>query len=46
MLPIPTPPNAMVYATGRVSLRQMVAHGLLLDVLGVLLVSVWVTLLG
>lgn len=46
MLPVSTPPNALVYATGRVSMRQMVAHGLLLDVVGIALVSVWVTLLG
>lgn len=46
MLPVSTPPNALVYATGRVSMRQMIANGLLLDVLGIALVSVWVTLLG
>lgn len=46
MLPISTPPNAMVYATGKVSMRQMIANGFLLDAVGILLVSVWVTLLG
>lgn len=46
MLPVSTPPNALVYATGRVSMRQMIANGFLLDVIGILLVSVWVTLLG
>lgn len=46
MLPVSTPPNALVYATGRLRIREMIANGLLLDVVGVLLVSAWVTLLG
>ena len=46
MLPVSTPPNALVYATGRVRLREMVACGILLDLAGVGLVSVWVTLFG
>ena len=46
MLPVSTPPNALVYATGRVPLRSMVANGLLLDVLGTLLVAAWVTIAG
>ena len=46
MLPVSTPPNALVFATGRVRIREMVAWGLLLDVVGVALVSAWVTLLG
>jgi len=43
MLPVSTPPNALVYGTGRVGIRDMVAQGVLLDVVGVILVSVWVT---
>jgi len=46
MLPVSTPPNALVYATGRVRIGEMVAAGALLDLMGVLLVSAWVTLLG
>lgn len=46
MLPVSTPPNALVYATGRLTIRQMIANGAVLDVLGILLVSAWVTLLG
>lgn len=46
MLPVSTPPNALVYATGRLRIREMIANGLLLDVAGVLLVSAWVTLFG
>lgn len=39
MLPIATPPNAIVFASGRISMRQMMAHGLLLNLAGVLLVT-------
>jgi sodium-dependent dicarboxylate transporter 2/3/5 len=46
MLPVSTPPNALVYGTGRVRIGEMIATGLLLDVFGVVLVSVWVTLLA
>jgi len=46
MLPVSTPPNALVFATGKLRIREMVACGALLDLGGVLLVSAWVTLLG
>lgn len=46
MLPVSTPPNALVYATGHVPMRTMIARGLVLDLAGVTIVSVWVTLLG
>ena len=46
MLPVSTPPNALVYATGRVRMREMILYGALLDVFGVLLVSVWTTWVG
>jgi len=34
MLPVATPPNALVYGTGFVSVRQMVRNGFVLDILG------------
>jgi len=34
MLPVATPPNALVYATGYVKLRDMVRAGFLLDIIG------------
>jgi sodium-dependent dicarboxylate transporter 2/3/5 len=43
MLPVSTPPNALVYATGRVTMREMIAHGVLLDAAGILVVAAWVT---
>jgi sodium-dependent dicarboxylate transporter 2/3/5 len=42
MLPVSTPPNALVYATRRVSIREMVQCGIWLDVAGVIIVSLWV----
>ena len=42
MLPVSTPPNALVYSTGRVSIREMVAAGVLLDLGGIALVFAWV----
>ena len=44
MLPVSTPPNALVFATGRLRIREMIARGALLDLGGVILVSAWVTL--
>jgi sodium-dependent dicarboxylate transporter 2/3/5 len=46
MLPVSTPPNALVYGTGRLRLGDMIGNGVLLDIAGVLLVSAWVTLFG
>ncbi len=37
MLPVATPPNALVFSTGYVSLRDMIKAGALLDVIGWLL---------
>jgi len=37
MLPVGTPPNAIAYSTGKVSMPEMIKAGLLLDVTGALL---------
>jgi sodium-dependent dicarboxylate transporter 2/3/5 len=47
MLPVATPPNALVYATGYIRLKDMVRAGFILDILGwlftiaVLVVFAW-----
>lgn len=46
MLPVATPPNAVVFGSGLVSIRQMARTGLLLNLLGVLVVTAVVMLLG
>jgi solute carrier family 13 (sodium-dependent dicarboxylate transporter), member 2/3/5 len=38
MMPISTAPNAMAYATGQVSIRQMIAAGIFFDVAGFIVV--------
>lgn len=39
MLPIATPPNAIVYASGRISMGGMARAGFLVNVLGIVLIS-------
>lgn len=46
MLPVSTPPNAIVYGTGRVPVMKMVIAGVWLDILSVLLLTFFVYTLG
>ena len=46
MMPISTPPNAIVYSSGYVPITQMMRHGFALDVAGFVLIVVLVSLLG
>jgi sodium-dependent dicarboxylate transporter 2/3/5 len=39
MLPVATPPNAIVYGTGRVTAAQMMRAGFMLDIIGILLAT-------
>lgn len=39
MLPVATPPNALVYGTGYVTIRQMIRNGFMLDILGWLMTA-------
>jgi solute carrier family 13 (sodium-dependent dicarboxylate transporter), member 2/3/5 len=45
MLPVSTPPNAIVYASGYVPLREMIRAGIWLDVTGAILIWVFLRLL-
>jgi solute carrier family 13 (sodium-dependent dicarboxylate transporter), member 2/3/5 len=40
MLPVATPPNAIVFSTGRVPMRNMLREGLALDLIGAALITV------
>jgi sodium-dependent dicarboxylate transporter 2/3/5 len=41
MLPVATPPNAIIFGTGLVSVRQMALAGLLLNLLGAVVNALW-----
>jgi len=40
MLPVATPPNAIVFATGAISIPQMVRAGFVLNLIGIIIVTV------
>lgn len=46
MLPVGTPPNAIVFSTGRVTIAQMARGGLVLNIVGVMLITLSVYMLG
>ncbi len=46
MLPAATPPNAIVFGAGRISVPQMARAGFLVDLLGVLVVTAMMYLIG
>jgi sodium-dependent dicarboxylate transporter 2/3/5 len=46
MLPVGTPPNALVYATGRVPQGIMIRVGLLVNVMAVMAITFWILALG
>jgi solute carrier family 13 (sodium-dependent dicarboxylate transporter), member 2/3/5 len=46
MLPVATPPNAIVYGTGAITPRQMLKAGAVLDVVSILVVYVLAIVLG
>lgn len=45
MLPVGTPPNAIVYGTGRLTIREMAYAGFWMNLAGILLVTIYVGLL-
>ena len=45
VLPVSSPPNAIVYASGKVPITQMIKYGLLMDVIAVILVPIMVLVL-
>lgn len=46
MMPVATPPNAIVYGSGRVPIGKMVKAGIVLNIISIVLVSITVLLLG
>ncbi|RCS50628.1 hypothetical protein DTL42_11020 [Bremerella cremea] len=46
MMPVATPPNAIVYGSGRVPIGKMVKAGIVLNIISIALVSITVLVLG
>ncbi|MDO4253630.1 MAG: DASS family sodium-coupled anion symporter [Kocuria sp.] len=46
MLPVGTPPNAIAFASGHVKISEMVRGGVILNVMGVVLITIFTVLLG
>ena len=46
MLPVGTPPNAIVFGSGRVPMLSMVRAGIVLNLIGIVLIYLTVTLIG
>jgi sodium-dependent dicarboxylate transporter 2/3/5 len=39
MLPVATPPNAIVFSTGAITIPQMVKAGIVLNLIGIVIVT-------
>ena len=46
MMPVATPPNAIVFGSGRVSIAEMVKAGIWLNLLGILVITLYFSLIG
>jgi sodium-dependent dicarboxylate transporter 2/3/5 len=46
MLPVATPPNAVIFASNRIKISEMVKAGILLNLLGIIIISLFVYLFG
>ena len=46
MLPVGTPPNAIAFSSGAVSIAQMARGGFVLNIVGIMLITIMVYLLG
>ncbi len=46
MLPVATPPNAIIFGTQMIEIKDMIRTGFLINIIAVLLVSLWVYFFG
>lgn len=46
MLPVGTPPNSIVFSTGVINIRDMVKTGLILNLLGIIVVTIFILTTG
>ena len=42
MLPVATPPNAIVFGSGYITIPQMIRAGLVLNLLGILMITIMI----
>lgn len=45
MLPVATPPNAVVFSSGKIKVKEMARAGLMLNLIGAVIITVWVYLI-
>ena len=45
MMPVSTPPNAIVYASGYIPITKMIKSGLIIDIIGIFLITIPIVLL-
>jgi len=45
MMPVSTPPNAIVYASGYVPITKMIKSGIIIDIIGILVITIPVVML-
>lgn len=46
MLPVATPPNAIIFGTQMIEIKDMIRTGLLINIISVIIVSLWVYFFG
>ncbi len=46
MMPVATPPNAIIFGTGRIRVAQMAKTGIMLNLVGVIIITLWVSVAG
>lgn len=46
MMPVATPPNAIIFGTGKVRVAQMAKTGLILNLVGIVVITLWLFLAG
>jgi sodium-dependent dicarboxylate transporter 2/3/5 len=46
MLPVATPPNAIVFSSGKIKISEMAKTGLVMNIIAIIVVSLFVWLVG
>jgi sodium-dependent dicarboxylate transporter 2/3/5 len=46
LMPVATPPNAIIFGTGRVKVMDMVKVGIIFEFIGILIITIGIIILG